>query len=554
MPIEIDVLDVGVATQSANELYAPYFDEETIKLLNSWRDLEIEILNATDDLELLRKLVLYDPIRIFIGSNGQKIRVDKRLETISNNGVIFAFAPNDTIPVTEIELDGIKDHMQLRQYILYLLRFAVKTTYTPCIGGKYAYNKPIISMPDISDKVQHFLRELNAIYKMNIIVPNYRHILWVMGIYDIFERILNGKSETKAIDVLRIEQAHKQFNKKLRFIEMEKEKRIIQLFTLAKQLFPKKTANIRYNEDALRETLTKSEWDLLNKKLNVPDKKPCKHFEIVSRFEDTIEYDSKMAQLSNILREFSKSKPAAGSMYMCKICNQDLICPHIVDQLNVKGASLEIETVLSKYMTPPIDGRYYCNICSEFLIESAEMTVNDDDKTWESLSIFYKYVWRIANQMLSYVYFENVFRKDAFLDALMDLCYPILEIINRKLQKQKEDKYVPFNIASYCLMYIYKTIEDTKFNGSVMFKGVKGKVKEMPALCIKEIYSILKNNNFITDDTTNEEIKAKLLKEAYPIIRSRYVVSMNDFYLDENKEFIEYLTHIYQSMPYRAAQ
>ena len=186
---------------------------------------------------------------------------------------------------------------------------------------------------------------------------------------------------------------------------------------------------------------------------------------------------------------------------MCKNCKFSLICPHIADKLNaeIKYSKKNIDNSLSsseikydeliniynKYIIKAESNNiigsnnYYCNICSEKLIETDTDTVILDSKYGNLNDGIRSKIWGITIQAVKYVTFDIPIDDKIFANNATNILYEFISGLNiiKTTVTYTDDPDVELDplIYLYCIIFVYAYILHiiNTSNQKIGFQNVK---------------------------------------------------------------------------------
>lgn len=234
----------------------------------------------------------------------------------------------------------------------------------------------------------------------------------------------------------------------------------------------------------------------------------------------------------NQLLEFSDTpiaKMNTTAQLKCKVCSEDLICPHLVDWM--RGEKLPYRELIGK-MQQYIDKRdrndsYYCRICGELIstTEGLELPDSHSDNQDEELR---NSIWGEIMSMLRLIKFSTMVNLSQVASAGRDLIYGYVFDVDQMVRKSKLStadeikNKVKFAIAIYSAAYIVHLVSSNQSSRTVSmtipdFKAGKNIVADLIRYMITYLMSarniVIKGIPGMSADT----VKIKLV-EAYKLV------------------------------------
>ena len=227
------------------------------------------------------------------------------------------------------------------------------------------------------------------------------------------------------------------------------------------------TITIRaHNEDDLLEVLSPAERSFIQTEYERwthvgPATIACEHMKLVNGLRHATSIKSVsffLSSLQRILAHSTAAKTERITLLKCSLCNQDAICPHVIDVSQViidRGTRQQEREILSSYVNKvPERSIHYCRVCGEFFAWSLVVNSDVDQAESENENL----VREIRHQILitqRYIRAQNVVDQMAFVRMIQRHIYPFIEAIERKFAVAQTSIASEFTAKLHIFITIY---------------------------------------------------------------------------------------------------
>lgn len=242
----------------------------------------------------------------------------------------------------------------------------------------------------------------------------------------------------------------------------------------------------------------------------------CAHMRLL-RAEPTPEM---VAELETFVGETPKGqfdKLPADQFVKCKVCNFDLICPHLLTKYRMqtgRAKESEIRAAIAPYSSVRADnGNIYCNLCGEIIFvdvseyNAVTNAVNMDDEETNEM------IWSEALLVMRAMKFPAMIVLTKFVGAMKRAIYSLVNDMFRRVEKSKTSLSEEIKAKKKIYTAIYVTAWMIKFaleNKSlgIGFKDLNAPAgKELPAMIKRGVEILVQYHNITLKQTSGMDAK-----------------------------------------------
>ena len=294
--------------------------------------------------------------------------------------------------------------------------------------------------------------------------------------------------------------------------------------------------------DEKEKSIVNNEYEIMQSNIKAQIENKCKHLVLFKRINShrTLEQTKKLLKDIDEFKSDNKDE-----IIKCKVCNYNLICPHMYEKMKMETMNYSLEKQLehlTKYILGIHNGSdtYFCKICSGLIIENYEneKDIEIRNKYGNFNSELRTTIWALSLRIIKTLKFSTLINEKQFASSIVDFIYPLIidaeQLISSKRKRKKntttsETENIDSRLYIYIVIYIYAymiaLIQNSQSNKSlnINFGDVKpnSKIVVYVDKIMKQIlidYAVILSS---IEDITIEFIKERLI-EAYDIIHKGY--------------------------------
>ena len=318
-------------------------------------------------------------------------------------------------------------------------------------------NNVLIPPEKVAPLLQQFLKRLAPIYDINqysysqIMVDlleiaqfNLWEHVFLLGFDSSFDDKMEilKKEKTRREDCIRTQHSqNERYIKNMKYVHIVREK-----------YGKEKVKTLDINKDILSQ-LKKTEREFIeseyakNEKIKQQKRdNVCEHIQHVENIRNMTQRDS-MIEEYNLLKPFI-SKKKDGEFPLCKECEYPLICPHIIEEIELNIAKMSPKAIREKMMKfigdASIEDKYFCKYCGEHILDVLQIEVNDfmeenmpgyGDNQVDTLKSI---IWNeISYLIYNRIYFQDIYSVKTLIQHISDNIYEYIYDVEKKLNKAK---------------------------------------------------------------------------------------------------------------------
>jgi len=295
----------------------------------------------------------------------------------------------------------------------------------------------------------------------------------------------------------------------------------------------------------------------------------CVHKKIISKFRAAVSNTEVRETFHKILEYMPASSGNPKDIYKCKLCNFDLICPHLKVKTEMELAGkkyAELRAKMSEFISDvPNGGNYTCRICSEVIADVevySEMTTKDDVNNYATMpDELRQQIWSEVTVMVGMFRLKSLINVQKLVNSVITECYGHIQEVERQLSKSRTNTTDELKTKKQLFMSIY-VIAYFLALITTMKRGPKEKQNDIEFRDMDPSPNILQYLNHAVSkiistrsvlisklpEVSNDFIKAKLL-EAYKllVVGSRTQIEYTDPY---EEMFLEVATDPFYNFLY----
>lgn len=223
----------------------------------------------------------------------------------------------------------------------------------------------------------------------------------------------------------------------------------------------------------------------------------------------------------------------APKMIKCEVCKFDLICPHVIEIIELKTHKMppnQIRAAVNKYIDDkPLHENYYCKICGEFLVTSDiydNSMTESDARTYSNIADELKtLMWSEIAGIIKYLDVSVFINIPKLISSIITGIYDFIFEIEKQLIRSKTNTADDVNNKKklFIVVYAYAYIIDMimKSEGAIKFKTFANIDKPKPSDLVQfvkyAVITIINTKNIIINQIANittDQIVEKI-RDAY---------------------------------------
>lgn len=318
--------------------------------------------------------------------------------------------------------------------------------------------KPLLLEPEkITPLLQQFLKKLSGIYDINQF--HYNQImtdLVEIAQFNLWEHVfINGFDSDfdNMLDILKKEKERATMFLQMQHDHNERYIRNMEYVHIIKEKYgQEKVKTLDVNKDVLPQ-LKKTERDFIEsehakrkKEAQQLKDNDCEHIQHMENLRTMTQRDSMISEY-NLLKPFIGKKVENG-FPLCKKCEFPLVCPHVIEEMELNIAKMSPKIIREKLMKfigdASIEDKYFCKYCGEHILDVLQIEINDfmeenmpgyGDNQVDSLKSI---IWgEVSYLVYNRINFQNVYSVKNLIQHISDNIYEFIYDVEKKLNKAK---------------------------------------------------------------------------------------------------------------------